>query len=491
MENRVNQWRMLWTWNGPTASGGPDADHVRLFDSVVPIVGAGRLYVGDDAGNVRAINATNGTEVWVRNVGGRILDAGAYDPTTQAVFFASTNGILYKLRADTGAIMGQLNTGSSIEGAVLLVGNRVYVGNAAGRLIAVNTTDMSQAWSYNASAALYASSAYSAASDGMIIFPAEDGSVHAVRAADGSRAWRTQINSFPRPERRNQLGEIIRPERRFPDVYPVVAEQAGVVIMRSYFDWELTWTPTGGAFADQEQTRQHIAQDRRYESLFVLELSTGQPRFTAPVMGGAMGNGNYYYSSPPQATVRRLANGTDVAYVLWRNRDVCRLSAAHCDGREDTTFGEMNLTTGSIRFIQDYKNEGTIRFPTDEQGPLSMVGNVLFHGHWMSMGSIYIADRATGGESYNNPIPSQEYLSVTNTMAANQCNQRNAAERFCPVWHTPPGDGQSLDPGFYLYTHNEPVYDLYWHPPTRGPIFDNGVLYWRSSDGAIVALAPR
>ncbi|OAN48557.1 hypothetical protein A6A03_07220 [Chloroflexus islandicus] len=62
--------------------------------------------------------------------------------------------------------------------------------------------------------------------------------------------------------------------------------------------------------------------------------------------------------------------------------------------------------------------------------------------------------------------------------------------RYCPEDHQAPEDSYLLEPGFYLYYHNRNVSDQFWHPPVRGPIFHDGVLYWRRVDGAIVALAP-
>lgn len=477
-------WRVRWVWNGPAAQdSGPPESHLHLPDSAAPVIGDGRLYIGHNDGAVRAIAAADGREVWTRPLGGRFLNVGAYDPTTQAVYFASDNGRLYKLRAADGAPLGEFNAGSPIEGAVLLVDGTVYVTTAAGNLFAVRADTMQARWAnpYGAGAAVYASPAYSRKAGGLVIFTSEDGNVHAVRAADGIRAWRTTINSYLRPLRGS------RPARRFPDSYPVVAENADVVILRSYYNWELTWLPNGGAPADQAAIRSFIQGDPTQESLFVLDLDDGVKRFTAPVMGGAIGNGNYYYSSPPQVVVKTLANGEQVAYLLWRNRSACLIS--NCDGREDTTIGEMNLSTGSIRFVRDHKNAGTMRFPTDEQGTLSMVGDVLFHTHWMSLGAIRITNRETGGGNYGNPIPSEEYLSVTNTVGQGQCTQRNSALRYCPVGHTAPGDGYQLDPGFYIYYASQKAYDRYFTPPQRSPIYDNGVVYWKSVDGAIIALA--
>ena len=142
--------------------------------------------------------------------------------------------------------------------------------------------------------------------------------------------------------------------------------------------------------------------------------SYGTQRFVAPVMLGAIGNGGDLQSVPPQAVVKRLASGTEVAYVLWRSRQACRPSS--CDGREDTTLGEMDLTTGDIRFVQDYKNQGTMRMPTDEQSPLSMAGDTLFHAHWMLLQSVRITDRSASlGGSYADPIRTREMTPTLNT----------------------------------------------------------------------------
>lgn len=482
----LNQdWHVLWVWNGPAGQDtGPAAGHLSLPDAMTPVAGDGRLYVGHSDGVVRAISTATGAQLWAATVGGELINAGAYDSATGAVFFASTDGKLYKLRASDGAALGNFNAGAAIEQAVLLVGETVYIGTRGGKLYAVNTTTMGQRWVSNAGAPITASAAYASKAGGLIIFPSEDGQVHAVRAATGTQAWHVPVNTFMRPAYPN------RPARFFPDVYAVVAEAADVVIIRSYFDWNKTWVDAAGTPESQTIVRQFLESNPTYESFFVLDLDDGARRFTAPVLGGAIGNGGHYYSSPPQAVVRRLPNGSDVAYVLWRNRTACRLPAGSCDGREDTTIGEMDLTTGVIRFVQDHKNEGTIRLPTDEQGALSMVGNVLFHSHWMSLGALRVPNRETGGASITSPIPSEEYLSVTNTLGQGQCAQRNSATHYCPVGHSPVDDSYRLDPGFYIYYYDQNAYDQFWHPPVRGPIYDRGVLYWRSNDGAVIALAP-
>ncbi|MCU0490782.1 MAG: PQQ-binding-like beta-propeller repeat protein [Chloroflexaceae bacterium] len=477
----MNQtWRVRWIWNGPAGiDTGPAADHLALPKGADPVFGGGRFYVGHTDGNVRAVSTQNGQLLWTRQVGGQLLNVGAYDPATDAVFFASTNGRIFKLRASDGQVVGDFNAGSEIRQAPLLVGDTIYIGTMGGTLYALNTQNLTSRWNYAAGAAMLASAAYANKNGGLIIFPSEDKFVHAVRTSNGSRAWRVEVNAGQDPQREN---------RRFPDTFPVVSEANDAVIIRSYYNWGLTWLPNGGAPDAQDGIRQFINQNPQQESLFVLDLDDGSKRFVAPVLGGGIGNNDDYYSTPPQAVVRRLSDGSEVAYLFWRTRVAC-LPGITCDGREDTTIGEMNLQTGAIRFVRDWKNQGTMRFPTDEQGALSMAGNVLFHSHWMSMGSIRIPDRTSGGSSISNPIPSEEYLSVSNTLAASSCPNRLSQQRFCPNGHKPPGDGYQLDAGFYIYMSGQNVYDQFFTPSVRGVVISDNVVYWKSVDGAIIALS--
>lgn len=481
-------WRFKWVWNGPVngGDGGPASNHRALPKGAQPVVGDGRLYVGHSDGTVWAINAATGADAWSRSVGGQVLDTGAYDPATRSVFFGSTNGRLYKLNANNGAVLGEFNAGGQIVSAPLLVGNTVFIGSTSGNFYAVDTTTMQQRWVYNAGGALRASPAYTSRYEGLVIFTSEDKFVHAVKAQTGQRHWRVAVNSGQDPQRGNV---------RFPDTYPVVSEVNDVVIIRSYFNWDLTWRDPAGAPSTVEEIRTFLSNpaNANFQSFFVLELSNGNPRFVAPVLAGAIGNGDDYYSTPPQAVVKRLNDGSEVAYLLWRTRQACRISS--CDGREDTTIGEMNLTTGNIRFVQDYKNEGMMRMPTDEQSPLSMAGNDLFYSHWMLQGAIRITDRSPSlGGSYANPIRSIELTPITNTLAAGSCPDRNVAQRRCPRGMAVPpndngeGEGFVVDPGFYVYYNDRRIYDRIYTPPVRSTVISGTTIYWKTVDGAIIAL---
>jgi hypothetical protein len=149
----------------------------------------------------------------------------------------------------------------------------------------------------------------------------------------------------------------------------------------------------------------------------------------------------------------------------------------------------MELQTGNIRFVKDYKNAGSVRFPTDEQSPLAMAGNSLLHAHWMLLGGVRITDRSSGlGGSYSNPIQTVELPPVLNTLQSGTCAGRSG--HACSQNMSVPCDAQGIDPGFYVYYATGCVYDQHWTTPVRSAIISNGVIYWKTADGAVIAVGP-
>ncbi|MGQ0603006.1 MAG: PQQ-binding-like beta-propeller repeat protein [Anaerolineales bacterium] len=475
-------WRVKWIWNGPAGGGdgGAASGHLLLPKNIQPIMGNGRLYIGHSDGRMRAISQATGQQLWVSpQLEGQIVNTAAYDAATDSVYVGMTGGRFYRLNAATGQEIFSNRPGGQIQMAPLLVGDTVYIGSTTGDLYAFDKTSLTPRWlnPYNAGAALIGSPAYSASDGGLIILLAEDGSVHAIRTSDGTRKWRVTVNADADARRGNT---------RFADTFPVVSDVNGVVIVRSYLVWDKLWNPIIPP-TTLDAIRTFLTNTSTARSFFVLNLSNGSSRFVAPVLVGAIGNGGDFESVSPEVVVKRLSDGSEVAYLLWRNGQSCAATSS-CDPRDDTTLGEMDLQTGNIRFVQDYKGQGNIRFPSDEQGPLTMAGDTLFHTHWASLSSVRITNRsASYGSSYANPIRTVEGMLVLNTLAAGSCPGRS--NHSCPQGMYDPG-GVYTDPGFYLYYAAQNVYDQLWATPVRGATIGAGVVYWRSVDGAIMAVGP-
>ena len=495
-------WRVRWIWNGPPKGrdGEPMPGHLRLPRAVQPITGDGKVYVGHYDGIVRAISEATGDVVWSASVGGQILNTAAYDPATRSVYVGSTNGRLYRLNAANGAILGNFNTGGQIHMAPLLVGDTVYIGSINGAFYALDKVSLQPRWSYAAGGALYGSPAYSTRYGGLVIILVEGSprpAVHALQASTGARRWLQ--NSVPRFDS-DEWGSYLA----FLDTYPVVSDANDIVIVRTYRsqDRQFVGGPGNTAPRTVEEIRTLLTQNPDLESFYVLSLDTGARKYVAPVAVGGIGDG--IWTVGPQAVIKRMNDGTEIAYVLWRTRQACEAQGpSNCDARDDTTLGEMNLATGHIRFVQDWRNEGTMRIHTDEQSPLSMAGNTILHAHWMTLGILRITNRSSGyGSSYTNPIRTEEVYPVTTGILPGTCPQRS--NYFCPESMQLPNSEPNQDPGFYVYYTNRPQYDLWWHSstgnpnnrdlpsasPVRSAAISNNTIYWKTVDGAIIAVGP-
>ena len=469
-------WRWRWVWNGSNASGGIGKVTTggSLPRNVQPVTGGGRVYVAAGVDGVFALSEATGQQLWQRNGIGAIRSTVAYDHDTQAVFAVSANGVLYKLRAADGVVLGQFNSGQSsnlpLPPAVLSdrvlfsMGNSVY---------AVNKQTMQQIWAYQAGATVAVPPAYSPSRDLVIVATEPDLYVHAIRNGNGMRQWRVRpvhsSRSFADPT-------------EFRYGWPVIAENAGYVLIKVRLDWQVLWR-------DWPQTnsgmRQLLTQNPGEQALFVLDLDDGSVPFIANVGHGGYGDSGYLPMGP-QPVVKRLPNGKEVVYTIIR--------AKHAyDARWDSHFGEMVLDSstvsglqgGDVRFIAfDWPPGSDAPFLlTDEQPNVAMAGDYLFGGHWEAGFALRILDRSDARGSFTNKITSQRLATVaTSQDDTGACPF--SASHYCAsgLYNT-----RDYDFGFYIYYNQGPVYDRYWSEYATWVVSNNNV-YFRSVDGAIVAL---
>ncbi len=472
----ASPWRLRWIWNGVNASGGVAKQTTggTLPRNVQPVTGGGRVYIAAGVDGIFALNEATGQPIWQRTGIGNIRSTVGYDADTQAVFAVSSNGTLYKLRSDTGAIIDQLQSGqtSDLPLPPAVLSDRVLfsMGNS---VFAVNKHSMAQIWEYNAGATVAIPPAYSPSRNAVIIATEPDLYVHAIDNTDGSRKWRS------RPV---HASRTYNAPTEFHNGWAVIAEQAGYALIKVRLDWQTIWR-------DYPQTnndiRQLLTQFPGEQALFVLDLDDGTVPFIANVGNGGYGDSDYLPMGP-QPVVKPLPNGKDLVYIIVRAKH------AH-DARWDSHFGEMVLdnTTvpgyqgGDIRFIAyDYPPGDENPFLlTDEQPNVAMAGDYLFGGHWEAGFAMRILDRSDARGSFNNKITTQRLA----TIATSQDN--TGACTFSPSHYCNGGltNTRYYDNGFYIYYNQGAVYDQYWSEYASW-VISNENLYFRSCDGALVAL---
>lgn len=528
-------WRWKWSWNGPNQFGGISTNKLNypgsnnfstpgLPTNVEPITGGGRVYIASGNSGIYALNEedTNGDRfadiLWVSNPAGSfgaMNSTPVYDYTTGNLFALSSNGVVYALDATTGATLYSYNTNQSfttypststtfaphaLPPALTLANNKVYASMGT-KVFALNASDLSVAWDYDASAQVYISPAYSAKKNLVIVAsqdldPGGDGkkhvNVHAINNTDGTLSWKSSItditgNQAGDPSYINQNAEII-------NGWPVIAEEHGLVLIKLRLNWNTMWVWSPYS-TDNETTRARLQAQPNQQGLIVLSLDDGTQPFIANIGNGGLGNGTFIDMGAPPA-VKKYDDGTETVFAVIRGD-----SRPGFDGRWDSHFGEMVLdnTTapgfeaGYVRWMQ-YGNFGwpingnNDTPPTDEQPRITLSGNYVFGAHWAIGAAMNVTDRSTPGiGTYNNPIKTTAlpHFVISTSYVPFNSNHYSAVN----FGLTGNGEWRSSPPGFFVYhgDYSPAIYDAYWGETSAWVISKNNI-YFRSVDGAIVAL---
>jgi outer membrane protein assembly factor BamB len=401
-EEPVEPWTLIWAWNGPDASGGTGNHIYDAPREARTVTGGGHVYAPAGQAGLYALAKSDGHVGWhLTNTSFNATPA--FDPATGYVFAGGADGRLYKIHANTGSVAQTYNAGSPINESVLLVGSAAFIVTENGQLHKVNTANMSRAWMYAGGSPGDTSAAYSA-SRGIVIFCTADLYVHAVNTSNGTQKWRVKPTVNPAQD-----------PFTFDGYWPVVAEQNGIVFVRLNLGMDGLWSGPGhdGIYPPTNaEIRQYLVAEPQWKNLFALDLDNGAEAFV-PAVG--FGGVEYYNGQEPVLEVgpvpviKVYPGNVEVAYMLWRAGQYSP-EPPPPDGRWDSHLGEMvlnnstipNLTAGDLRFV-DFPN--AYEHITDEQCPLSMAGDTIFHAHWGANESARITDRsATRGLVHSNPI---------------------------------------------------------------------------------------
>jgi putative pyrroloquinoline-quinone binding quinoprotein len=468
----LEPWTLIWTWNGPDANGGTGNHLYTAPREARTVTGGKYVYVPAGANGLYALSKMNGQVGW--HVTSAVFTATvAYDPESNYVFAGGLNGLLYKINADTGAVAQTYNANNALSRAVLLVGSSAYVVTDSGVLHKVSTATMTQVWTYSAGSGASTGLAYSATRD-VIIFGTNDLYVHAVNNSNGGQKWRVK----PSPNMAS-----------FPNEYrwywPVVADKHGVVFLRMQLAFSVAWDDPGTGSTiwpnSNAAARSFLQNNPSHQNLFALNLDDGSKKFI-PAVGYSgtedLYNGQAYLATGPLPVVKTLSDGTEVAYIPFRNGQ-----SNPPDGRWDSHMGEMvmdsttvpGLAAGDLRFVRMSRYNGyggnSYIFITDEQNPITMAGDTLIHAHWGASESVRITDRSTSkGLTYSNPIATLNHPPVIRRQTS--CADKNATTHWTTCGLTLLYDGRYWDsPGWWTYWNvlDPPTPLRSSNPPSAAP----------------------
>jgi outer membrane protein assembly factor BamB len=140
--------RLLWSFDA-----GSEVDSS-------PAYAAGKIYIGTNGGDVFALNARTGREVWRGSSYSGFLHAREYFYATPTiaygrVFIGNTDGTLYAFGASTGHLLWSRHAGTYIYSAAAVWKREVIVGTYDGYLIAYNAATGDELWRHAAPAAIH------------------------------------------------------------------------------------------------------------------------------------------------------------------------------------------------------------------------------------------------------------------------------------------------------------------------------------------------
>ncbi len=170
-----------------------------------PAVAFHYLYYASLNGNLIAVSTRNGRRLWTVHVGRCEASSPAADRLGRGSVYETFlnkqpcgrdaarrgDGELLAVAAGPSHLLRWKKPLGASETSPLLVGNRLYVGDAEGNVYCLRGVDGKTLWSFHAGGAVKGALAYN---QGRIFFGAYDGHIYALRAANGKLLWRAQSN---------------------------------------------------------------------------------------------------------------------------------------------------------------------------------------------------------------------------------------------------------------------------------------------------------
>jgi outer membrane protein assembly factor BamB len=159
-------------------------------------IAQGRVFFGDDAGIIHALDLTSGKEQWT------FKTQGAIEATPLVldgvVFLGSSDATLYALDATNGVLKWKYETGDKIMGGANYVktpqGTRLLVGSYDMNLHCLDAATGAVLWKHETEN--YINGAPAITSDGLVIFGGCDSFIHVLQASDGTEVKQMESEAY-------------------------------------------------------------------------------------------------------------------------------------------------------------------------------------------------------------------------------------------------------------------------------------------------------
>jgi outer membrane protein assembly factor BamB len=257
-----------------------------------PAVAHGVAYVVNKYGNAKAVRLSDRKILWQRLTDpsdrGKPTDVTAPVYHEGLVYFAFLDGNLVAVDAKSGKEVWRRDLHAHLESSPMAVGGGLYLGTDTTDVIALRASDGKPLWRFNSPGAIKASPSFH---DGRIYVADYEGAMFALEAAGGRPVWRTNTTKVA-PF--GDGGFFSSPAIAFGRVY--AARDDGTVFAFDERTGKVAWSfPTGGfvygspAVARVPGTPPSVYIGAENGRFYALDARSGKPRWRFPVGGPVPG----------------------------------------------------------------------------------------------------------------------------------------------------------------------------------------------------------
>jgi outer membrane protein assembly factor BamB len=266
-----------------------------------PTLANGRVYASDDHGNVLAIDAATGKELWASNAvefastrskmtfwKKSTVEAGLTGSPgvgNGMVVVGGRNGEVVAMNADTGAKLWSVKVTSEVLSAPLIGEGRVVVRANDGRVFGLDPADGSRKWVFDRGLPTLSVRGNSSplGAGGLVFIGYDDGSLVALRETDGLRVWEQVVAEA---DGRTELA-------RMADIDGELQLEGDTLYAMSYHDKVMAlsapngqpvWTHDLGGWSGVVVTPDNVIVTDKDGNIWALDRATGDPRWKQNVL---------------------------------------------------------------------------------------------------------------------------------------------------------------------------------------------------------------
>jgi outer membrane protein assembly factor BamB len=295
-----------------------------------PVIYGHTLYLIDDDGSAKAIDASNGDKLWETKLGELAAASPAVGAAQGLVFMpvlsihghTPGNGEFVALSMKTGRIVWSRPLAAGSESSPLAWGNSVYFGDQDGNVYSLNATTGRVNWIYHATGAVKGGPAMF---EGRLYFGDYAGRAYCLNASTGKQIWAVTTNGA---EFGFGSGNFYStPAVAFGRVY--MGNTDGRVYSFAASDGALAWATGTGAYvyaspavADVPGIGPTVYEGSYDGHFYAFNAQTGAIRWAHPAGGRISGSatllgGIVYYSTLGSRTTTGLDAKTGKQVFFW------------------------------------------------------------------------------------------------------------------------------------------------------------------------------